>query len=235
MNIWLIGMVVAILSQMYHFAMTMVVCTITLPPPPITYSYVDFELPSGTKWATQNVGARKPSESGLYFQWGDTKGYAKDQVGKDKQFYWNDYKWNPSGDGETYTKYTTIGAKLELEDDAAHVNMGGSWHIPTPDQIKELINNTTHKSAAIDDVSGVMLTSKKDKSKTIFFPQTGMVWDGSVDFIESFGAVWSSMLSVDFVDSGRYFDISSILGDGFARCGGASIRGVIGQPTFVLN
>ena len=66
---------------MYHFAMTMVACTITLPPPPITYSYVDFGLPSGTKWATQNVGARKPSESGLYFQWGDTQGYTAEQVG----------------------------------------------------------------------------------------------------------------------------------------------------------
>ena len=177
------------------------------------------------------MGARKPSESGLYFQWGDTKGYAKGQIGTGKgkkNFYWNDYKWNPSGDGETFTKYTTIGATLELEDDAAHVNMGGDWHMPTVKQINELINNTTHKSAAIDDVSGVMLTSKKDKSKSIFFPETGEAWNGSIDFSESIGAVWSSMLSLDFVDSGRYFDISSILGDGFARCGGASIRGVIG-------
>lgn len=117
---------------------------------------------------------------------------------------------------------------MELEDDAAHVNMGGSWHIPTVDQIKELINNTMHKSTTLDDVSGVMLTSKKDISKSIFFPETGTAWGGSVDLSESIGVVWSSMLSLDFVDSGRYLDISSSLGDGYARCGGASVRGVIG-------
>lgn len=47
----------------------------------IDYDYVDLGLPSGTLWATCNVGASKPSEYGLYFQWGDTKGYTKDQVG----------------------------------------------------------------------------------------------------------------------------------------------------------
>ena len=115
------------------------------PPPPITYDYVDFGLPSGTKWATKNVGARKPSDAGFYFQWGDIKGYTANQVGTGegkKKFAddWSDYKWNPSGDGKTFTKYTTTGAALELEDDAAHVYMGGNWHMPTPNQINELIN-----------------------------------------------------------------------------------------------
>ena len=93
------------------------------------YDYVDLGLPSGTLWATCNVGADKPTDFGLYFQWGDTSGYTADQVGKDKQFNWSDYKWNPSGDGKTFTKYNTTGATLELTDDAAHVHMGGSWHI----------------------------------------------------------------------------------------------------------
>lgn len=51
------------------------------------FEYVDLELPSGTLWATCNVGASKHSGFGLYFQWGDTNGYAKDQVGKNKQFH----------------------------------------------------------------------------------------------------------------------------------------------------
>ena len=42
------------------------------PAPLVTYDYVDLGLPSGTKWATMNVGASKPSDAGLYFQWGDT-------------------------------------------------------------------------------------------------------------------------------------------------------------------
>ena len=60
------------------------------------YDYVDLCLPSGTLWATMNVGASKPLESGLYFQWGDTKGYTTDQLGEGvgkKAFSWKDYKW----------------------------------------------------------------------------------------------------------------------------------------------
>ena len=107
---------------------------------------MDLGLPSGTLWATCNVGASKPSDYGLYFQWGDTVGYTAEQVGtgeSKKAFKWADYKFNPSGDGNTFTKYTKIGDKLELEDDAANANMKGRWHIPTPDQIQELIDNTT--------------------------------------------------------------------------------------------
>ena len=98
------------------------------PAPQVTYDYVDLGLPSGTKWATMNVGASKPSDAGLYFQWGDTVGYTKNQVGTGdgkKKFAsdWSDYKWNPSGDGETFSKYATTGAKLDLEDEIgrAHV------------------------------------------------------------------------------------------------------------------
>ena len=58
------------------------------------YDYVDLELPSGTKWATMNVGASKASDVGLYFQWGDTSGYTADQVGKDKQFNWTNYEFS---------------------------------------------------------------------------------------------------------------------------------------------
>ena len=100
------------------------------------HPYVNLELPSGTLWSTCNVGADNPSEAGLYFQWGDTVGYSIDQIGIErgqKEFSWTDYK---------FTKYTTIGATLDLEDDAAHVNMGGDWHMPEPYQIKELIDNT---------------------------------------------------------------------------------------------
>ena len=102
------------------------------------FEYVDLGLPSGTLWATMNVGASKPSDAGLYFQWGDTKGYTKGQVGKDKQFAsdWSDYKFGAS---PNFTKYNTAGASLRKLDDAAHVNMGGDWHMPTPTQIRELL------------------------------------------------------------------------------------------------
>ena len=190
------------------------------------YDYVDLGLPSGTKWATTNVGARKPSDAGLYFQWGDTLGYTKEQVGKDKQFNWDNCKWYP---GRTFTKYNTTSATLELEDDAAHVNMGGDWHIPTPGQINELLNNTTNTWTTQDGVNGRLFTSKKDGTKSIFIPAAGGAWDGSVQSSGDFGDVWSSMLNTDYVYRGQYlfFNSGGAYLFNYYRYYGFSVRGVI--------
>ena len=196
------------------------------------YEFVDLGLPSGTLWATKNVGASKPSDSGLYFQWGDTVGYTADQVGTgdgQKKFAldYSDYKWNAS---EGFSKYNTTGAALELEDDAAHVNMGGSWHMPTPDQFQELIDNTTNTWTTQDGVNGRLFTSKSDHSKSIFFPAAGYAWDGSVRDRGDGGYVWSSMLDADYVGGGQILGFSSgdVYLDYCSRFGGLSVRGVIG-------
>ena len=196
------------------------------------HDYVDLGLPSGTLWATCNVGASKPSETGLYFQWGDASGYTADQVGtgKGKKKFaldWSDYKW---GKNPNFTKYTTIGATLELEDDAAHVNMGGDWHMPSPDQIEELIDNTTSTWTTQDGVNGSLFTSKKDTSKSIFIPAAGGAWDGSFDSSGVSGGVWSSMLSSGNVDSGQlliFYSDNAGLDYGDLN-GGLSVRGVLG-------
>ena len=201
------------------------------------YDYVDLGLPSGTLWATMNVGASTPTDNGLYFQWGDTVGYRADQVGTGsgkKKFSsdWSDYKFNPNGDGETFTKYTTTGATLELEDDAAHANMGGDWHMPTPTQISELLNTayTTNTWATQDGVNGRLFTSKSDPSKSIFFPAAGCAWGGSIRNGGDYGGVWSSMLSTDNVNGGQNLNFYSgytYLGY-FDRSYGFSVRGVLG-------
>lgn len=199
------------------------------------FEYVDLGLPSGTLWATMNVGASKPSEAGLYFQWGDTSGYTADQVGTgdgQKKFASDesDYKF---GVYPNYTKYTTTDATLDLEDDAAHVNMGGDWHMPTPEQCQELIDNTTSEWTTSDDgVSGILFTSNSDPSKSIFIPAVGRAWDGSLDNSEDLGYVWSSMLSMYSVDRGRnlYFDSDyvNLSDNGGYRINGFSVRGVLG-------
>lgn len=170
--------------------------------PPITYDYVDLGLSSGTKWATTNVGARKPSDYGLYFQWGDTQGYSKEQIGTgegQKKFAsnWSDYKWNPSHDGKTFTKYTKLGDKLDLEDDAAHVYMGGEWHMPSTDQIRELVNETTTAWTTSNGVSGMTFTSTKDTSKSIFIPAASAALNGQVEYSGLEGDVWSSILNTE--------------------------------------
>ena len=198
------------------------------------YDYVNLGLPSGTLWATMNVGANKPSDVGLYFQWGNIVGYMANEVGKDKQFNWSDYKWYLSGNdydnNVKFTKYTTIGTTLDLEDDAAHVNMSGDWHMPTPKQIEELIDYTTSAWETLDGVKGMTFTSNKDESKSIFIPVVGGAWSGSVHGSGRYGLIWSSMLDVGSVSRGKclLFDSEGAnLGDGARYCG-FSVRGVIG-------
>jgi len=200
------------------------------------HPYVDLCLPSKTLWSTMNVGASKPSEYGLYFQWGDTQGYTFDQVGTKKKFSldWSDYKWYSGKKDEygdvAFTKYNTTGASLELEDDAAHVNMGGDWHMPTPAQINELLSNTTNTWTTQDGVNGRLFTSKTDTSKSLFIPAAGNVWDGSVSYSGDDGCVWSSMLSTCNVDCGQnlfFFSDNAYLLN-YDRNAGFSVRGVIG-------
>ena len=194
------------------------------------YEYVDLELPSGTLWAACNVGADSSSDYGLYFQWGDIKGYTKEQVGKDKLFNWDRYKWINVNNG-TFTKYTATKASLELEDDAAHVHMKGDWHIPTPEQVQELIDNTTKESIEQNGVKGMKFTSKNDTSKYIFIPMSGEAWDGVVGYDGLCGYIWSSMVSSLTNDYGQYlyFDLwEPKLYYGHERWLGMPIRGVIG-------
>ena len=197
------------------------------------FEYVDLKLPSGTLWAAMNVGASKASDAGLYFQWGDTVGYTANQVGKDKQFAsdWSDYKW---GKNPNFTKYTETGATLDLEDDAAHVNMGGEWHMPSPTQIQELIDNTTSAWTTQDGVNGRLFTSKIDPSKFIFIPAAGNAWVGSVQGSGDNGYFWSSMLRTDYVFYGQslYFSSRGVgLGDYCCRYYGRSVRGVVDKKS----
>lgn len=109
------------------------------------HAYVDLGLPSGTLWATKNVGANNITDSGLYFSCGGTTGYTTAQVGTDKNFNWADYELGDGQGGAAHmTKYNSTDGKtvLEAEDDAATVNMGGEWHMPSKEQLSELAANT---------------------------------------------------------------------------------------------
>lgn len=181
-----------------------------------------------------NVGARKPSDSGLYFQWGDIVGYTAKQVGKDKQFSWSDYKWSIDGSETNFSKYKTTGATLELADDATHVNMGGSWHMPTPTQIQELIDNTATAWTTSDGVSGGTFTSKKDASKFIFIPAAGYAMNGLVQSSGEYGSVLASMLSPyseSIAQKLEFYLESTSLNEydwNSGRYNGLPVRGVIG-------
>ena len=199
------------------------------------FEFVNLKLPSGTLWATCNVGADKPSDTGLYFQWGDTSGYTASQVGTNegqKEFNWGDYKWSIDGSNTNFSKYTTKGAKLDLEDDAAHVYLGGDWHIPSVEQIRELISsaNTTSAWTASNGITGMTLTSTRDTTTSIYFPAVGSPWNGYVQDVGRNARVWAANLDNGNISSSYRLglDSSGISLFGFDRCCGRSVRGVIG-------
>lgn len=175
------------------------------------HEYVDLGLPSGTKWATMNVGASSETDAGLYFQWGDTQGYTADQVGSgegQKVFAWSDYKFNPSGDGQTFTKYNETDGKtiLDIEDDAVAANWGGSWKMPTEAQSRELVNRTDKEWTTINNVNGYKFTSKTDSSKYIFIPAASSLLNGQIGEGNS---VWSGSLVGNGVGGAWGLDFAS--------------------------
>lgn len=133
---------------------------------------VDLGLPSRLKWASMNVGATTPEGYGDYFSWGETTPKAS--------YSFENYKWL-NFIGGNYTKY--ILAKgfgevdnkyvLDPEDDAAQVNMKGTWRMPTQDEIKELFNNCDWKWTNQKGVNGIKFTSKNGNGKSIFLPAAG--------------------------------------------------------------
>ena len=119
------------------------------------YEYIDLGLPSGTMWATCNVGATKPEDFGLLFQFGCVNGYKYGDT--NHKIRTNDQ--NEQDTGNEYTPLTTSGKVyneneiLNLDDDVAHVNMGGAWMMPTRDEIEELLDNTTQKVETINNLN----------------------------------------------------------------------------------
>ena len=162
------------------------------------HEYVDLGLPSGTLWATCNVGANKPEEYGDYFAWGETeskstyndltyKWFAYEIIGTNRRFYATKYCTN-----ETYgivDNKTT----LELSDDAAHANWGGNWRMPTAIEQNELYSECTSNWTTHNGVNGYKFVGSNGNS--IFLPAAG--YCSSIDEIQKLGEegqYWSSSL-----------------------------------------
>lgn len=149
-------------------------------PPPLEATFVDLGLPSGLKWAKANLGAESETDPGLYYQWGDIEGHAKD-----------------SGYEFTFENYTakglnTISTNLILAQDAANVRLGGSWRMPTKAEFEELRKNTNVTWTTINGVAGRKFTNKTDASKYIFMPAAGYFGNSTLSAWGSSGYYWSS-------------------------------------------
>ena len=193
------------------------------------HEFVDLGLPSGTLWAPCNIGASSPEEYGDYFAWGETE--------VKENYSWSTYKWC-NGSADTQTKYNTSSSfgtvdnktELDLEDDAAYVNWGSNWRMPSKAQFDELINSsyTTTEWTTQNGVYGRKITSKTN-GNSIFLPAAGYRGGGSLNDAGSDGYYWSRTLNASYPDSARglLFDSSGIdTSSSYYRCSGHSVRPV---------
>ena len=170
------------------------------------HAYVDLGLPSGTKWATMNVGASSETDYGNYYQYG--KGAAQYAA--------------TSGD----SNYSGTEDPLDSSVDTAVQVWGGSWHMPTQAQMNELTANTTYQWTTINGVNGGKFTATN--GNYVFFPAAGGWYDGSQYDVGNYGSYWGS--SPD--SSNGAYNLS--FGNGikgvsdYYRKSGYSVRPVVG-------
>ncbi len=189
--------------------------------------WVDLGL--SVKWATCNVGANTPEGYGDYFAWGETE---------PKDYYdWSTYKWC-NGSSTSLTKYCTNSSygsvdnktQLELSDDAAHANWGGSWRMPTDSELTELREQCTWTWTTQNGVYGYKVTSKKSgyTNKSIFLPAAGFRGDSSLISAGSDGYYWSSSLNTDKPSSayGLHFSSDGVYSGSSSRRYGRAVRPV---------
>ncbi len=219
---------------------------------PAAAEAVDLGLPSGTKWANMNVGAVAETDYGTYFAWGETIGYTVSGITataaannqKTTAHSWANYWW---GSESTLTKYvpeaeaTSNGlngfydnkTQLELANDAARVNWGGNWRMPTKAEFQELLDNTTRSAwqtnyNGVSGCNGYVFISKTDVTKSIFLPAAGYRDFTSVSSQGTYGDYWSSSLREDFPSRAwsLYLGSSNAYVSSYFRYGGFSVRAV---------
>ena len=164
------------------------------------HDYVNLGLPSGTLWATCNVGATTPEGYGDYFAWGETEPKAI--------YNWSTYKYanGATWDIPQLTKYCNKSSycyngftdnltTLQPSDDAATANWGSGWRMPTHEEWAELYQNTTNTWTTRNGVNGRLFTASNGNS--VFLPASGSRWDDELDYAGTSGYYRSSSLYTD--------------------------------------
>lgn len=161
------------------------------------YEYVDLGL--SVMWATCNVGASGPTDSGLYLSWGE--------VSAKTEYTWTSYRFLSGGtnkDNARFSKYNFDSSSgtadglfnLTTADDAASSILSGNWRMPTKEEFEELISLCTWKWTSVDGVAGYVVSSKKTglEKNCIFLPAAGYYQKTSVLNRGARGCYWSSSI-----------------------------------------
>lgn len=142
------------------------------------HEYVDLGL--SVVWATCNLGAEKPEDCGDNYYWGETEPIVQEvsSLSEVTSAVYRSYDYNGMVKNET----------LRPEYDAARVQWGGYWRMPTRNEFDELSNHCTWKWTTVNGVKGYIIKSKVrgHKRDSIFLPMT----DELVN--DSYGAYWTS-------------------------------------------
>lgn len=195
------------------------------------HAFVDLGLPSGTLWAETNVGASGQEGVGDVFSWGETEPQTPYQMR-------STYKYCITNNRNScLTKYCSnsiFGCDsfvdklilLQEDDDAAVANWGSDWRIPTREQWKELMDNTTRKWSEWYGVKGCFLIGQN--GNRIFLPAVGTYFDEEGFNEQVAGYYWSSSLDINGPDCAHifYFDADRAEMSSFPRTNGMSIRPV---------
>lgn len=225
----------------------------------LKFEYVDLKLPNKTLWAKTNVGAESEEDYGLYFSWGNVEGVTEELIQQanndtnNEHYYFGKHN-NIIGDLVSYitvendiiqtNKYNSIDERnnLLIVDDGCNYSFQGNWHIPSIEQIQELINNTIHELTTINGINGFKFTSKVDNTKYIFIP-CGIVNESSQVISNSVG-IWSNtvfsgdnytnayMLSGNTTNNNNETNLSTNV---YKRYNAMPIRGIGGVKTIALN
>lgn len=205
------------------------------------------DLGLSVKWAGYNVGATKPEEFGDYFAWGMTK------PSSNGYYTWAEYDFGGSAVLYKYltdSKYGTPDGRTTLMacDDAANVNWGENWRMPTVNEKREFLMNTTNTPYTYNGVPGFIFTSKVN-GKSIFIPNAGVIIGSEKREVGVQCGFWTSELRESdnryaHIASNRMDDTQLFQNAGFdmdatgsaafnlssGRMYGRSVRAVYGDP-----
>ena len=158
------------------------------------HQWVDLGL--SVKWATTNIGASDPEDAGLYFAWGGTESQT--------DYSWSSYKYSVNGSSSNFSKYVTDNkygivdnkTVLDLSDDAAHMNWGGRWRMPTREELNELKDYCTWTWTNKYGYRGCDVTGANGQSIFLFAGGVRLTIAGDTDVSDwnTVGYYWSSSL-----------------------------------------